>query len=145
MMTRETLQLVGEEARIPRGVGSGWSASSMTLRSCRISWSGSTWRPRLSRSAGLDDLLVPVGPGYRPEKLRLRAASVVATLTKNNPPAQVRIAQTEFSTSGGRKALLDAALGCDNRGVAEDGNTATSSSPSSSRLSFALSERFFTR
>ena len=48
------------------------------------------------------------------------------------------IAQTEFSTSGGHKALLDAALGCDNRGVSEDGDTATSSSPASSRLSFAL-------
>ncbi|CAM9251980.1 unnamed protein product [Scytosiphon promiscuus] len=53
---------------------------------------------------GFGRLIALVAPARKPEKLRLRAASVIATLTKNNPPAQAA-----FSSSGGHKALIEVA------------------------------------
>eukprot|EP00752_Nemacystus_decipiens_P009458 g8457.t1 len=41
-----------------------------------------------AKIGGFGRLIALVAPASRPEKLRLRAASVIATLTKNNPPAQ---------------------------------------------------------
>ncbi|CAN0282798.1 unnamed protein product [Pylaiella littoralis] len=56
-----------------------------------------------AKIGGFGRLIALVAHTPRPEKLRLRAASVIATLTKNNPPAQAA-----FSSSGGHKSLLEA-------------------------------------
>ncbi|CAN0294787.1 unnamed protein product, partial [Ectocarpus sp. 12 AP-2014] len=55
-----------------------------------------------AKIGGFGRLIALVTPSRRPEKLRLRAASLIATLTKNNPPAQAA-----FSSSRGHKALIE--------------------------------------
>ncbi|CAN0285481.1 unnamed protein product, partial [Ectocarpus sp. 13 AM-2016] len=55
-----------------------------------------------AKIGGFGRLIALVTPSRRPEKLRLRAASLIATLTKNNPPAQAA-----FSSSSGHKALIE--------------------------------------
>ncbi|CAN0112565.1 unnamed protein product [Ectocarpus sp. 4 AP-2014] len=55
-----------------------------------------------AKIGGFGRLIALVTPSRRPEKLRLRAASLIATLTKNNPPAQAA-----FSSSAGHKALIE--------------------------------------
>lgn len=56
-----------------------------------------------AKIGGFGRLIALATPCYRPDKLRRRAASVIATLTKNNPPAQAA-----FSSSGGQRAILQA-------------------------------------
>ncbi|CAM9464550.1 unnamed protein product [Ectocarpus sp. 6 AP-2014] len=96
-----------------------------------------------AKIGGFGRLIALVTPSRRPEKLRLRAASLIATLTKNNPPAQAA-----FSSSRGHKALIEvvaaqvaaaAATSPNNTASPETpGDTSDASPPSAPSLSLPL-------
>ncbi|CAM9660487.1 unnamed protein product [Discosporangium mesarthrocarpum] len=56
------------------------------------------------RIGGFGRLMALAGWSSQPYKVRCLAASVIATLTKNNPPAQAA-----FSSSGGMRAMIEVA------------------------------------
>ncbi|CAB1110202.1 unnamed protein product [Ectocarpus sp. CCAP 1310/34] len=77
-----------------------------------------------AKIGGFGRLIALVTPSRRPEKLRLRAASLIATLTKNNPPAQAA-----FSSSRGHKALIEVVAAQVAAAATSPNNTASPETP----------------